>query len=101
VSLGTTAGNQRGVSWLMLEYLPTASLAAIRRQVSGCLLSRRALLVPHRKELPCSAESETTCSQRWPWTASPKERSVVFSSYWITLMPGAERISAFYKWRKK
>lgn len=55
VSVGSTAGNQLGLSWLMLEYLPTIGLAAIRRQVPGCLFSGRVLLEPCRTALPSAA----------------------------------------------
>lgn len=91
VSLGCTAGNQSGISWPVLENLLRVSLAAIRRQVPGPVgaLWKGAAF--------CSAENKTACSQHWLWTASPKERSIGFSSYWITLMPCAERVSAFYK----
>ena len=55
VSLGSTAGNRRGISWLLLEYLPTVGLAAIRRHVPVCLFSRRALLEACGRALPSAA----------------------------------------------
>lgn len=84
VSMGSTAGNQCGMSWLMLESLLKLSLL----QLEGRYLDT------------CSAEG-SACCQHWLGTASQRKRSVVFSSYWITTMPDAERVCAFYKWRKK
>lgn len=84
ISMGSTAGNQCGMSWLMLESLLKLSLL----QLEGRYLDT------------CSTEGPTCC-QRWLGTASQRKRSVVFSSYWSTTMPDAERVSAFYKWRKK
>lgn len=55
LSSGSTAGNRRGIPWLMLQYVPTAGLAAVRRQLPGCRFSRRALLEPCRRTLPSAA----------------------------------------------
>lgn len=87
VSLGSAAGNEVGFpGWCRNR----SRELALRPPEGRCLAARwaegRAPLEPSRRALP------SACSQRWPWTASQRGRSVVFSSYWITLVPGAESL---------